>query len=241
MADTTLAPPLSPLDRIAARSAWSGVRILAWFVMAFLGAALVWSFFAELEQVSIAMGEVVPQSKLKVIQHLEGGMIQKMFVQEGNIVKEGDPLLQLELAITSINKDEIQVRLDALVLQRARLQSEAFSRPLQWPEAEAKRRPDLVRTERETFDARTREFNSVISGLSDQIRQRELAVAEFQATRKAKQIDLALSREPLEISEKLLKDALVPRLDNLRQLIEVEKIDGSLMTLDKSNPRHVRG
>src|SRR5215470_16649572 len=120
MADVT--QTLSPLDRIAARSAWSGTRILSWFVMVFLAIALVWSFFAELEQVSIAMGEVVPQSKLKVIQHLEGGMIQKLFVQEGNIVKEGDPLLQLELAVTSINRDEILVRLDSLSLQRARLQ-----------------------------------------------------------------------------------------------------------------------
>src|SRR5258706_11119671 len=196
MTDTTLArPPLSPLDRLAARSAWTGTRILAWFVMAFLAFAVVWAFFTELEQVSIAMGEVVPQSKLKVIQHLEGGLIQRLFVQEGNVVKEGDPLVQLELAVTSINKDEIQVRLDAMVLQRARLQSEAFSKPLQFPEAEAKRRPDLVRTETQTFEARTREFNSVISGLSDQMRQRELAVAEFQATRKAKQVDLALSRE----------------------------------------------
>src|SRR5258708_6710741 len=99
MADTTLGR-LSPPDRIAARSNWSGTRILAWFVMAFIAILVGWSFFAQLEQVSVAQGEVKPQSKLKVIQHLEGGLIQRLFVQEGDIVKEGDPLLQLELAIT---------------------------------------------------------------------------------------------------------------------------------------------
>jgi adhesin transport system membrane fusion protein len=238
MADTTL-ERLSPLDRIAARSNWSGTRILAWFVMAFIAILVGWSFFAQLEQVSVAQGEVKPQSKLKVIQHLEGGLIQRLFVQEGDIVKEGDPLLQLELAITNINKEEIQVRLDALVLQRARLQSEAFARPLQFPEAEAKRRPDLVRTERETFEARTREFSSVIGGVNEQLRQRELAVAEYQATRKAKHADLALSRERLAISEKLLKDSLTPRVEHLRQQSEVEKLDGELMTLEQSIPRAV--
>jgi adhesin transport system membrane fusion protein len=230
-------PELSPLDRIAARTNWSGTRILAWIVMIALGLGVAWTFYAELEQVSVAQGEVVPQGKLKVIQHLEGGSIQRLFVQEGDVVTEGAPLLQLDLAVTSINRDEIQVRIDALALQRARLQSEAFSRPLQFPEAEAKRRPELLRSERETFEARTREFSSQASGLNDQIRQRELAVAELQATRKAKHADLALSRERLAISEKLLKDVLTPRVEHLRAQSEVEKLDGELMTLEQSIPR----
>src|SRR4051794_28647439 len=96
---------LSPLDALAARSAWSATRLLAWLVMALLASGVVWAFFAELEQVSIANGEVVPQGKLKVVQHLEGGMIQRLFVQEGDVVKEGAPLLQLDLAVTSINKE----------------------------------------------------------------------------------------------------------------------------------------
>src|SRR4051812_23918760 len=86
-------PELGPLDKIAARSAWNGTRILAWIIMALLAVGLGWMFYAHLEQVSVAEGEVVPQSKLKVIQHLEGGLIQKLFVQEGDVVQEGTPLV----------------------------------------------------------------------------------------------------------------------------------------------------
>src|SRR5579871_2631079 len=191
MADRTL-DDVSPLDRISARSAWSGVRVFSWIVMSFIAIAIVWSFFAQLDQVSVAQGEVQPQSKITVVQHLEGGLIKQLYVKDGDIVKVGAPLVQLELALSNINREEIQVRLDALGLQRARLQSEAFGKPLIFPEDEAKRRPDLVRSERETFDARNREFNSAMSGLNDQVRQRELAVAEYQATRKSKGADLAL-------------------------------------------------
>jgi adhesin transport system membrane fusion protein len=236
MADTTLAP-VSPLDRIAARSNWSGVRILSWLIMGFLATAVGWSFFAQLEQVSVASGEVKPESKLKTIQHLEGGLIQRLYVQEGDVVKEGDPLVQLELAVTGINKDELQVRIDSLKLQRARLQSEAFSTPLQFPETEASRRPDLLRTERETYDAHTREINSVIGGLNDQIRQRELAVAELETNRKSKRADQALLRERLDISQKLLKDNLTPRVEHLRLQSEAERLDGELMALEQSIPR----
>jgi len=238
MADRTL-DDVSPLDRISARSAWSGVRVFSWIVMSFIAIAIVWSFFAQLDQVSVAQGEVQPQSKITVVQHLEGGLIKQLYVKDGDIVKVGAPLVQLELALSNINREEIQVRLDALGLQRARLQSEAFGKPLIFPEDEAKRRPDLVRSERETFDARNREFNSAMSGLNDQVRQRELAVAEYQATRKSKGADLALARERLAISEKLLKDQLTPRVEHLRQQSEVEKLDGELQTLDQSIPRSV--
>ena len=236
MTDATL-PTVNPLDKIAARSTWSGTRIIAWIVMTFLASAVGWSFFAELDQVSVAQGEVKPQGNVKTIQHLEGGLIQRLYVQEGDVVKTGTPLVQLELAVTAINKDELQVRIDSFVLQRARLQSEAFSKPLQFPDAEARRRPDLVRSEQQTFDARNRELTSVLSGLSEQTRQRELAVAELEATRKAKRADLALSRERLSISEGLLKDSLTPRVDHLRLQSEVERLDGELMTLEQSIPR----
>jgi adhesin transport system membrane fusion protein len=236
MTDATL-PTVNPLDKIAARSTWSGTRIIGWIVMAFLASALTWSFFAELDQVSVAQGEVKPQGNVKTIQHLEGGLIQRLYVQEGDVVKTGTPLVQLELAVTAINKDELQVRIDSFVLQRARLQSEAFGKPLQFPDAESRRRPDLVRSEQQTFDARTRELTSVLNGLSEQTRQRELAVAELEATRKAKRADLALSRERLNISEGLLKDSLTPRVDHLRLQSEVERLDGELMTLEQSIPR----
>ncbi len=237
MADTTLTDTMSPLDRLAARSNWSGAAIVAWLVMAFLTLAVRWSFYAELEQVSGATGEVKPQSKIKVIQHLEGGLIQKLFVQEGDIVTEGAPLIQLELAVTSINRDEIQVRLDALALQRARLQSEALSKALSFPPAEGARRPELVRTEREAFDARNREFTSVVNSLTEQIRQREHAVAELEATRRSKRADLVLTKERLDISSGLLKDNLTPRTEHLRLASEAERLEGDILAMDQQVPR----
>ncbi|MEJ0071364.1 MAG: hypothetical protein WDO24_24410 [Pseudomonadota bacterium] len=179
MTDTTM-QPISPLDRIAARSNWNGVRAFSWIVMAFLATLVGWSFFAELEQVSVAMGEVKPQSKLKVIQHPRG-RADPAPVRAGGRYRQGRHAPgPARAGADQHHRDEILVRLDSLALQRARLQSEALGKPLAFPEAEAKRRPDLVRSEREVFDARTREATSVSSSLSEQTRQRELAVNEYE-------------------------------------------------------------
>jgi adhesin transport system membrane fusion protein len=235
MTDATL----SPLETLVAQQPLRNGRILSWMIMAALAAGITWSFYAELEQVSMAPGEVVPQTKLKVIQHLEGGIIQKMMVQEGDTVSEGTPLMQLDLAVTSINRDEIQVRLDSMALTKARLQAEASVKPLVYPKEEAARRPDLVRGEQQAYDSRKRELDSVLSSIADQMRQRELSVRELEATNRAKRADLALMRERLSISEKLLKESLTPRIEHLKLQSDVERLDGEISTLNASIPRAV--
>ncbi|MBX9634851.1 MAG: HlyD family type I secretion periplasmic adaptor subunit, partial [Magnetospirillum sp.] len=89
-------------------------RPLARAVMVAVGLFLVWASLASLEEVSIANGEVVPEGKVKVIQHLEGGVVREIYVHDGAEVHEGAPLLQLDLSASSINRDELQVRLDGL-------------------------------------------------------------------------------------------------------------------------------
>ena len=93
------APNTRPPDRLADlinTTPLGGRRLLAWLIMAFLALAIVWSAFAQLDQVSSASGEVIPQTKLKTVQHLEGGIVQKLYVTEGDQVKEGDTLLIVE-------------------------------------------------------------------------------------------------------------------------------------------------
>ena len=57
--------------------------------MMLLAVLLVWAHFARLDEVAVAQGEVVPQGKVKVIQHLEGGIIERIYVTDGATVKAG--------------------------------------------------------------------------------------------------------------------------------------------------------
>ena len=147
-------------------------RTFAWPVMVLLTALLTWSFFAQLDETAISEGQVVPQGKVKVIQHLEGGIIEQLFVAEGDTVKDGDRLLQLNLASTGANKEELQVRLDAQLLIRARLLAEAEGTELAFPDDVGKRRPTLVGSQRQAHDARKRELNSQMTVLKEQVKQK---------------------------------------------------------------------
>ena len=79
----------------------------SYFIIVLISFFLLWSLFAKLDEVSIANGEVVPHGRVKTIQHLEGGIIQEIYVNEGDVVFKNTPLIQIDLAGTTTNFDDL--------------------------------------------------------------------------------------------------------------------------------------
>lgn len=212
-------------------------RIFAWPVMIMLVVLLSWAFFAELDEVAVATGEVVPQGKIKVVQHLEGGIVEELFVAEGDAVKEGDTLLQLDLASTGSNLEELQVRLDSQNLVRARLLAEAEGSKLGFPKDAANRRPTLVSAQRQAYEARKRELNSTLKVLQEQLKQRQLEIQELSARQKAAKRNYGLATERLKLSKSLLSEGLTPKIEHLELEAEVESLDGEVKSLEPALPK----
>lgn len=63
-----------------------------------LGGFLGWAFWAQLSAAVIAPGSVVVSSNRKVVQHLEGGIVDRVLVKDGSHVKEGDVLIKFDTA-----------------------------------------------------------------------------------------------------------------------------------------------
>ena len=112
---------MTRLDELKRRHAGSGWGKAAGLIMLLIAGLLTWAGFAELDEVAVAEGEVVPGDQVKVIQHLEGGVIEQILVSEGQRVAAGDPLVQVQLPVTGLNEQELKIRLDGLALTQARL------------------------------------------------------------------------------------------------------------------------
>ncbi len=214
-----------------------GIRRLAWVVMTLLAGFVTWSVFAGLDEVATAQGEVAPQGKVKVIQHLEGGLITDIFVREGDFVREGTPLMQLDLATGGVNREEMQVRIDGLKLTQARLQAEATGSPLALPGGIATARPQLAGAELDTYEARAAELESTLKVLNEQINQRQSEIRELEARQTAAAGNLRVAREKLRMSASLLQDGLTARMDHLQLESEVENLQGELASLKEAVPR----
>ncbi|MGE4279796.1 MAG: HlyD family type I secretion periplasmic adaptor subunit [Magnetospirillum sp.] len=213
-------------------------RPLARLAMAMVALFIVWANVARLDEVAIAEGEVVPEGKVKVIQHLEGGVIRDIYITEGQEVKEGAPLLQLDLSAVSMNREELQVRLDGLMLQAARLRAElSGATTVVFPEEESTRQPTLMRAEQRNFDARRQANRSNMTVLQDQARQKMLEVQELETRQRALAGSLRLARQRLAMSTDLMKSGLTAKMEHVQLESQVEDLDGQMETVRAGIPR----
>ena len=88
-------------------------------VTAFL-LALIWATFGKIDQVAVAPGKIISIDKTKTIQASETGVVKRIHVKDGQAVKAGDILIELEAAATATAAETSRIR-DAL--SAARLES----------------------------------------------------------------------------------------------------------------------
>lgn len=228
---------MSKLDDLMDNNPVPGWRVVAYLIIFLLTAGIIWSYFTQLEEVAVAQGVVVPAGQIKNIQHLEGGIIQAINVSSGDRVTEGQELLQLVLGTQNLNREEVQAKIDGLLLQRARLEAEAKGEDLRLPQDIAARQRDIANSERRTYAGRRSELESTLRGLEGQVKERDLEVQEFQAQQASLERELGRLGEKFKISQGLLKDGLTTRVEHLEIEQEIEKLKGQIEVIQVAVPR----
>lgn len=98
-------------------------RFLMWFVFSIFFISCLWLYFGKMDIVVSAKGTVIPLGEIKVVQPIERGVISGIFVKEGDFVKKGDLLIQIDPTVVEVNLDTKEKRLNLLGLQKDRLKS----------------------------------------------------------------------------------------------------------------------
>ncbi|MBT4771574.1 MAG: HlyD family type I secretion periplasmic adaptor subunit [Rhodospirillaceae bacterium] len=227
----------NPLKDLAERQMGLSWRMSGGAVALLLLGALGWASIASLDEVSIAEGEVVPQGQVRLIQHLEGGIIKALFVEDSALVKAGQPLVELDLASGGTNREELQVRIDGLVLKRARLAALATETEPSYPSDSAERHPQLVLAENEALSLTRAQLESRLASAGGRVDQRGLEVAELEARRRAFAASLPLVEERFRLSLSLLEEELTPRMEHLERERELEVLKGEIDSLRSNLPR----
>jgi len=94
-------------------------RWLAWSLVTLFTLAVIWASFGKVDIVSSAEGKIIPSSRVKQIQPLQKAVVQKILVTEGQTVKKGQPLIELDSTLTGADKNRSSGELKNLQLQLA--------------------------------------------------------------------------------------------------------------------------
>ena len=194
----------------------------------------IWLWLGTLDIVSLTSGSVVPSSQVKTIQHLEGGIISKIYIKEGQKVLANQPLLDLENTDSEANVGEMLVRLATLTVKTVRLEAESNdSKTITFKPEIEKRTPKLAQQERALFKARRDSYLSGIASQKGLVVQKEQVIQQVKSRLSHSENKLKLLQEQISISNELLKDELTNRYNHIT-LLKDEAIILSNIDEDKA-------
>ena len=153
--------------------------LFIWIICIGLLVLLVWAWLFKLEEVSTGTGKVVPSSKEQIIQSLEGGILTKLNVREGEVVQQGQILAQLDPTRLASNVGESESLLLASKATAARLRAEVNGASLKFP-AEVLKEPALVNEETALYHSRRSNLEESLAGLKQALTlvEQELKMTE---------------------------------------------------------------
>ena len=201
-------------------------RLLAFFFIIFL-----WTLIGRVDRVVTAPGKVIPYDKVKVIQHLEGGIIKDILVRENQEVKAGEPLVQLDLATSGINSGEMNARMASLKLAKVRLEAESQGVEPIWPDELASKFPNLVEAENNSYQSRRDEQRNSLQAFDNLVTQNRQKVAESRERLSALEASLKIAKQEVAISADLVKDKLASQLEHFQRQSNLERMLGEAASL----------
>lgn len=146
-------------------------------IMGFLSVFLIWSALFNIDEVSKGNGKVIPSSKEKIIQSMDGGILENIHVKEGQIVDAGQILVQLDITRTQSTVAESESKYRALLAQQSRLYAEVNKVPLVFP-SELDEFTELTSAEKRLYDSRRQQFETSMKNIRDSksLLNRELVI-----------------------------------------------------------------
>ncbi|MEH6475496.1 MAG: HlyD family type I secretion periplasmic adaptor subunit [Sneathiella sp.] len=224
----------STLERAYPLKAW---RMFGWLIVALIIVFVAWINYAELEEVAVLSGEIVPQNQVKTIQHLEGGIIKKIYVKDGSLVKKDDPLMQLDLAVNAINEEGLKIQLAGIQIKRARLVGESEGNPPKYPIESQSNIHAVLKAEKNVHKARIAQVDAKIRILKEKARQKKLDVDQLRIKLSAISSDMEVSQRKFAMSKELLAANLTPKIEHLQLETELTRLTGEVNTLRPAIPR----
>ena len=208
------------------------------YVIAVLTAALLaWAATATVDRVVRSTGRIVPSGKPQLVQHLEGGIVSRVYAREGDTVQPGDNLVAVsDLAANSL-RGEKQARLNGLLARSARLEAEATGAGRFVPPAGlAANSPDVL-NEAASFAARQSRLGQGTRVLEEQATQKRQEAAELEARKRGLAAELEVARQQLALVQNMVARQAGSQLELLDARGRVERLTTQIREAEATLPR----
>jgi len=207
-------------------------RLLKLSIFTLSGATFMFLFWASLtpvKELARTEGQVLTTGYSQLVQHLEGGLVRKLLVHEGDFVQKGQIVMELDGAGLEEDFRQQQALVSSLSLQAERLQALLQNREPDFSKLKADEA--TVKEQKRMYETARDSLASELAVLDEQIAQRNTAISRIEKSLGTAQSNLKLSREGKNIYSNLEQKGLVARTASLKKQEEVNSREGDVNSL----------
>ncbi len=209
--------PPSPISRAI------GAVIIVMFC-----AALLWAWWGTIDIVASATGKIMPSGRVKVIQPFETGVVRAIRVQDGQAVKAGDVLIELDPTVNAADRDRLQddLRAEQVNIARMRAALADGNDPADGFAPPADADPALISTQRALLLSQVTEHRAKLAALGRQQAQKQAEQATIAATIHKLEATIPVIQQRVDIRQTLMERELGSKLtyfETLQLLVEQQE------------------
>lgn len=200
-------------------------RLGLWVLGVGLGGFLLWASLAPLDEGVPTPGMVTIDTKSKAVQHLSGGIVKAVLVREGDVVTEGQPLLELDEDVARANHEAVRQRYLGLRAMQGRLLAEQGGQAgiVFHEDLLAARTDPLIasqmKTQQDLLQARRAALGADLGAIQENIQGQRSMIATFQSMLESRTRQRQLIEQELAQTRPLVADGYAPR----NRLLELER------------------
>lgn len=196
-------------------------RTILWTILAVFATGILWATFGWIDIVATAQGKIIPSGYSKIIQPYETGVIASIHIQDGQIVKRGDVLIELDPTQNRADRDRALNEYRAAKVDAARLR--ALIAGLSSFQALADGDPSYVMLQQQLLRDQLAEYQARVGAAQHLIDQRQAALDQTKENIRRLEATVPIEAERANAYKKLLEHDAVTKMDFLQ--VEEQRID----------------
>lgn len=229
-------------------------RLTIWAMASLLLCFLIWSYFAALQQVTSGIGKIIPSTQVQIVQSLDGGVLQELFVQEGMQVVKGQPIARIDdtrfRSDFAEQKQEVSSLRANVIRLRAELSSILIGHNEQWqrqieidkkipiyPDDLLQNAKFMVERQKEEYSGRLDNLINQLAIQAQQIQQREQEVAELDSKINTLKISYQIASKELDLTRPLAEKNIVSKIELYKLERSVNELKGELSAVRLLSPK----
>jgi membrane fusion protein, adhesin transport system len=214
-------------------------RLLLYVILTFLISAIIWAYFAEIDEFTRGKGRIVPSSDVQVVQNLEGGILSQLLISEGDIVNKNQQLMQIDDTIFSSTLRERSLQVEQLQAKGARLRAEAdgTSFDQEWEKLGKDLSDPFANNERDLYRSSLSEFNLGMSALSQKVEQKKQALSSARLNHRSLTESSELLQRELNFTRPMVEAGAVSQVELLRLERTANDLRGDLGRAELAIPQ----